>query len=239
MNLRGSLARLQKSSARFYLVLAQLFESNQLIREIWLALAQDMEQQAESLKTLPPLFWRKLGEQKKEVISAIRSCVGMEAARFQEDRSLHHCFTHALDIEEALVLKAYVPLVRHLRATRFDSTLDFYIMMKAHMARLPRIIQAFSGDPALVQRVLNLQLRFEEQVQSPWEDMLPPIAAKRKKSAARIPSDASLVRKSRRKPVSSRSGERPLPVGKPGRGLRKQAKSLTAKIEMIPRRARR
>lgn len=241
MNIKGILAGSQRSGADFYLKLAQLFESNQIIRETWIAMAQDMQLQAASLEKLPSAFWRKLREGTEPSFEPGTAFSKPQVIDIKENISLHTCFAATLDLEEPLILRAYVPLIRHLRYDFSDQALEFYIMVKAHVARLSRLIQPFAGDPSLLQRVGNLQEQFEREVQTPAiPPVLPKSVAARKKSI--VPSSPHGAKKSAepRKPSKpSESTRRTLPLAGRVKHVPKLAKSLVRKLEIPRRRARR
>jgi hypothetical protein len=223
----STLAKLQKSGAEFYLKIADRFRENSLIRETWIELAQDLEQQVASLRDLPASFWKGHEIQVKALQDAIAQCPPPRpGGNGTEPGSLHGCFTCTLDFEEPLILRAYVPLIRALRADCTNQALDFYIMVKAHVARLNRVILPFSGDPSLTQRTLNLLQAFEREVQGP-----PPLPARKPAAAAKA------VRRTRHPHKSAQ-----LRSGKAAKSLRRTkgiAKPLVQKIKLPRRRARR
>jgi hypothetical protein len=226
----GALAKLQRSGAEFYLKIAEKFRENSLIREAWITLAQDLEQQIESLRELPASFWRGHEVEVQVLQVAIAQCPPPKTGNGAEPASLHACFTHTLDFEEPLILRAYVPLIKALRADCTNQALDFYIKVKAHVARLNRIIQPFSGDPVLTQRTINLLQVFEREVQGP-----PPLPARKPVAAA-----AKSARRARHphKTAHLRSGKGAQPLGRT-KGIAKHSKPLVRKIKLPRRRARR
>jgi hypothetical protein len=230
LRLRSSLSKLQKGTARFYSQLQQRFDGNSLISESWAAMGHDLQVQAESLKKLPSSFWQSLKKQEKELIHAAESILPEDAGKLAG--SLQVCLAGTLDLEEPMILKVYAPLIRRLRSEWTERTLDFYIMVKAHIARLARLVQAYSGDPAQSQRCAVLFSNFEKDVQEPAAVILkPPKVTPRKKAATR----------QARKPVSSRRAALPA-AKKPVRSLDKlvkRAKPLVKKIEIAGRRVRR
>ncbi len=238
MSLKAAFAKVQNTGGQFYLQLAQFFEENPLIRETWNAMAQDLEQQAASLDGLPSPFWNMLKSDEKVLLDVTRECISLQTLENHEDRSLHHCYVRTLDIEEPLILRSYVPLIRLLRTEWSDHALDFYIMVKSHMARISRIIQPFSVDPVLLQRVHNLQLRFEFEVQAPViAEVEPPRKVARIKRAGS--SRPGAVQKLRKAPTASRTTKRALPLAKRAQHIVKRTKPLVHKLEISRRRARR
>lgn len=239
MSLKNAFAKVHKSGGQFYLKLAQYFEENQLIRETWAAMAQDLEQQQTSLEELSPRFWKVIKSDEEALLSALRECSAIHLLDNKEDIALHRCYSRCLDIEEPLILRTYVPLIRLLRTEWSDRALDFYIMVKSHMARISRIIQPFSVDPVLLQRVQNLQQRFEFEVQNPLirKVSLRESEGRRHKKAHR---KLVAVVKPERKLRSAASKAKPASrLGEHVKSISKRAKPLVRKIEIAPRRARR
>ncbi len=239
MNLKGFLAGSQRSGADFYLKLAQLFESNRIIRDTWLAMAHDMELQATSLENLAPAFWRSLKEGSETPFEAGPHSTLRQPIELKENVSLQLCFAATLDLEEPLILRAYVPLIRQLRHEFSDQALEFYIMVKAHVARLSRLIEPFAGDPGLLQRVADLQEQFEREVQAP-----PAVPAHQKATATGKKSAASprLAKKNAvllRPSKSSKRTPAALPLATRAKRVPKLAKTLVRKLEIPRRRARR
>jgi hypothetical protein len=238
MSLKGAFAKVQKAGAQFYLKLAEFFEENPLIRDSWVAMAQDMEQQAASLEELPRRFWSGFKKDEEALQIAVRNCLSLEAIDKKADRSLHACYIRTLNLAEPLILSAYVPLIRLLRTECFDHGLDFYVMVKSHVTRITRIIQPFSVDPLLLQRVQGLALRFELEVQAP----VIPAALPKKKLSQKKKAHAlrrAAARRLRKMIAAARAAKRPLPLRKRVPALTKRAKPLVAKLDIARRRARR
>lgn len=238
MSLKGAFAKVQNAGAQFYLKLAQFFEENPLIRESWLAMSQDMEQQADSLVELPSRFWITFKKDEEALLDAVQKCHTLEVLDKKDDRSLHSCYVRTLNLEEPLILNAYVPLIRLLRIEWSDHALDFYVMVKSHVARISRLIQPFSVDSALLQRVQNLQQRFELEVQKPAIPIVLPgkkVARKRKGHARR----QAVARKPQKVIAATRTAKRALSLRKRVQHLSKRAKPLVGKLEIARRRARR
>jgi hypothetical protein len=237
MSLKGAFAKVQNAGEQFYLKLAQLFEENPLIRESWAAMAQDMELQAAGLEGLPSRFWSTLKSDEEATLAAIRECPSPQTLDIKEDKSLHHCFICSLDIEEPLILRAYVPVIRLLRTEWSGHALDFYILVKSHLTRILRIIQPFSIDPVLHQRVQELQQRFEFEVQRPALVKAVPKQRDVRKKVGKI-SRAAAGAKSRKGKPAVRAPKRALPLAKRVQQIAKRSKPLVRKIEMTRRRAR-
>ncbi len=224
MNLEGSITELQEKIAKFYLELEQRFRENQLIRDLWSAMAHDMTQQKHSTNALPPSFWHQLRDKQHDLAEAISEC--KQASEKKGDQPLRGCFEHALSFEEGTILKIYVPIIRKLRENWTDKALDFYIIVKAHLARINRMTQAFSGDPVIIQHSNLLLERFEKEVQEPPVETVYVVH--------RVPA-AQSARKSQKKIVSKKA---PAPA-KHVKSHHGRAKPMVKKISLPRRRARR
>jgi hypothetical protein len=167
MNLQGSITELQDTIFQIYLQLEERFKENQIIRDLWTAMEHDVAQQKSSMNVLPPSFWHQLKEEMDGTIRAIAEGTKKQAVEIKEDHLLKSCLDHALSLEEPTILKIYVPIIRKLRENWTDRALDFYIMVKAHLARITRATQSFAGDPVVIQRANLLLQRFEKEVQEP------------------------------------------------------------------------
>jgi hypothetical protein len=167
MNLHGSITEFQNTVVRLYLKLEHRFKENGLIRELWSAMAHDVSQQINSLKALPPSFWNQLKKHRNGAFEAVIQGARQQVTVETEDLSLKGCFELALGLEEPTILKIYVPIIRYLRDNWTNPALDFYIMVKAHLARILRMTESFSGDPVVVQRSNLLLQSFEKEVQEP------------------------------------------------------------------------
>ena len=237
MSLHGSIAKLQSGGARLYLAIAQCFEENNLIRDIWLDMARGKEQQTASLDSLPPSFWRKLGEQEEALTEAIKSCLPLAGCSSPdaEDHGLKKCLTKTLDFEEPGILKVYAPLIRQLRTEWTDRALDLYIMIKAHVAKLLRVIQSFSGDPALLQRAGALLREFEKEVQVSDPSVIVAGASPRHKVAAQRHAKETV--KDSRRVAKAKPPSRSRSLIKRAKSISPRAKPLMKNVE-VRRRAR-
>ena len=185
MNLNGSIKRYQDTLIQLYLHFGQNFGDNQLVRGLWNAMANDISQQKDSLHTLPRSFWNQLKEVESELHEVIGSHAKTQIVDNKEDISLKYCFEQALRTEEPTILKIYAPIIRRLREGYTDRALDFYIIVKAHLTRIARMVEAFSGDPLAVQQSNLLLQSFEKEIQeSRAKDVTP----------AKKPSGARSVR---------------------------------------------
>jgi hypothetical protein len=182
MNLWGPLGRVQRSGARFYLKLAERFRENTVVRETWEAMARDLDEQAESLKGIRPAVWVALQKEEKTLLAAVEEIEAVPRAKSSnpQDWTLHTCLIRTLDFEELIALKLYAPLIYRLRS-QSGRALDFYVIVNAHLTRLARLIQPFSGDPVAIQRCADLFQRFEKEAQGP-----PPQPVVLKKKAKRV-----------------------------------------------------
>ncbi len=135
-------------------------------------------------------------------------------------------------LEEPIILKIYAPLTRRLRRAWTELALDFYVMVKAHIARVAQSVQLFSGDPALGQRCALLLQSFEKEVQEPPE--VPRIPSKKH------PKKTVTSKRSTKKPGSRhvRAAVKKVPVRSRVK-IAKRTKPLVQKIKLARRRARR
>lgn len=175
MNLHRSVTDLQKSAIQLYLKLQQRFKDNVLIRELWSSMAADLSQQKSSLKALPPSFWNQLHKKHNELLQAVVPYARLQVTDNINDLPLKSCIESALQFEEPTILKVYIPIIRSLRESLENPALDFYIMVKAHLARIARMTASFSGDPIIIQRSNLLLQTFEREVQEPPVEVIIPI----------------------------------------------------------------
>jgi hypothetical protein len=235
LQLRGPLSRLQRTTVKFYSQLQQRFAGNSLVSESWAAMGNDLTAQAESLKKLPSSFWQSLKKQEKELLHAAELILPEDTGK--PTGSLQACLVETLDLEEPMILTIYALLIRRLRVEWTERALDFYIMVKAHIARLARLIQAYSGDPALSLRCAILFHNFEKEVQEPAVIETKSSKSARKKTAHK---KAAKVKRSGAAALTRRA--RVKDTRQPARSLKKlskRAKPLVKKIEITRRRARR
>jgi hypothetical protein len=229
----GALVKLQKRGAELYVQVAQFFRENNLIHDTWMSMAQDLERQEASLRDLPSSFWVRMKTDEESLLRSIQQCaVPRPGSPAWAGRSLNECFARTLDFEEPLILRAYVPLIRTLRTDWTGHALDFYIIVKAHVARLYRIIQPTSGDSLLIQRAANLLATFEREVQLPVS-VSPTTVSPLRRSETLHGRQA----KSAKPRHESASPLRPIRERKTR--IAKRAKSLVKKLELPRRRVRR
>ena len=238
MNLHGSLTKLKKSGAQAYVVLSQRFNENILIRETFLAMARDQEQQAASLHSLPRAFWNLLKENGQEPLKSIQQFLAVKAVEIPEDGPLQQCFSLILDYEEPAILRIDAPLIRSLRNQGTDRSLDFYITVKSHLARLDRMIKAFSCDPILLRRTGTLMEDFERGVQLPDLPIEYSRSSRKRLSHTSVPSHGNARKIRPASPRPKKSIQRHS-LGKRPKSVSDRAKSLVKKIELPRRRARR
>jgi hypothetical protein len=233
MKLRGSLAKLQKAVSRFYALLQQRFEGNILVSESWASMGSDLDIQSASLKKLPPSFWQSLKKQEAELLQATQVILPEKGDRRDKvEGLLQSCFVYTLDIEEPMILRVYAPLIRRLRVEWTDRALDFYVMVKAHIARLARLVQAYSGDPLLSQRCAILFQSFEKEVQEPKVVVIPLAKPARKGLSSSHHAPRATVK---RRPRIAKAK----PPARSMKTRSSRAKPLVKKIEISRRRARR
>ncbi len=183
MNLQGSITELQDTMIQLYVDLQQRFSENQLVRDIWSSMAQDVAQQKRSMSALPHSFWIQMKDEQDPFIKEI-AAARKQIIEKKEDLSLIRCFEQAFLYEEPATLKIYVPIIRRLRENWTDRALDFYIIVKAHLARITRVTREFAGDPGILQHSNLLLQQFEKEVQEPH---IKPMARQTAKSAKPVP----------------------------------------------------
>ncbi len=238
MNLQGSVSKFLKTGSIFYKKRADCFSQNQIVRDAWLRLAEDMESQASSLKNLPPAFWKEIEADRRDLIQSVGGGFPVKGdSRPCETVPLEESIGQSLSLEEPVVLRIYAPLIHRLRTAWTSRALDFYVIVKSHVAGLMRLVLTYCGDPALIQRAASLLENFEKEAQEPEFVVKPPVTrsgvSRRHPAAARVAKPkAKTARKQSRKvprrPLASRS-----------RSVAKRAKPLVRKIRISSRRARR
>ncbi|MBN1568878.1 MAG: hypothetical protein JXA73_13600 [Acidobacteria bacterium] len=149
----------------------------------------------------------------------------------KEDQPLVSCFEHALRLEEPTILKVYAPLIRRLRENLTAPALDFYIVVKAHLARISRETKAFSGDPVLIERSDSLLQAFEKEVQEPHIEVQ--IHAGKKPQVRHMGPGKVTVKKVQKAVPKAR------PLAKRAKILHSRTKPLVKKVSIQRRRARR
>lgn len=237
MNLQGSVSRFLKTGSIFYKKRADCFSQNQIVRDAWLRLAEDMESQASSLKNLPPAFWKELEAERRELIESVSRGFPVKGdSRPCETVPLEESIGQSLSLEEPVVLRIYAPLIHRLRTAWTSRAMDFYVIVKSHVAGLMRLVQTYCGDPALIQRASSLLADFEKEAQEPEipvkqavtkaKPLRPAAAARATKPQAR--TARKQTKKTPTRPLASRS-----------RSVAKTAKPLVRKIRISSRRARR
>ncbi len=230
LSLRGSLGKLERNLAKIYSQLQERFAGNSLISGTWAAMGNDLHAQAESLRKLPHSFWESLKKQERELARAAESIVPPDAGK--EHSTFQVCLVKTLDLEEPVILKIYAPLIRSLRNDWTELAVDFYVMVKAHIVRVSRLIQSYSGDPTLSLRCATLLLNFEREVQERAEPAPAPSRSKAKKRVAA-------------KRGTKAAPKRRVPMAAKARSVRsidkivKHPKPLVKKIDISRRRARR
>jgi hypothetical protein len=232
MSLQGSISGLQETLAKLYLDISQRFSENQVIRDLWSAMAHDLSQQKHSMALLPPSFWHKLKEEQDGFPEAIAGIL-RQTIDNKIDQSLRNCFSSALFLEEPAILKIYVPMIRKMRENWTEQALDFYIMVKAHIARITRVTQAFAGDPVIIQRSSLLLQHFEKEVQEPQVVFEPPV---RNEKSDQHPQPKT---KHAAKPQKKTAAKKAPALAKRSKNHLSMTKPLAKKVSLPRRRARR
>jgi hypothetical protein len=240
MNLYVSTTELQNTLVQLYLKFEQRFSENALIRELWSGMAHDILYQMASLKSFPSSFWLQLskdqdGRMEEEILIA-----KMQIAEKPEDLPLKQCFETALLFEQPAILKIYVPIIRSLRKNWTNTALDFYIMVKAHLARITRVMESFSGDPLAIQRSNLLQQSFEKEVQTPREVMKPAEKANKNRVIHPTNEPAGKSKSASKKQVSVKPSSKVASVpAKHAKIHHSRTKPLVKKLGLQTRRAHR
>ena len=230
MNLQGSITHLQDTVTKLYVELEHRFKENQLIRDLWSAMAHDISQQKRSMSLIPPSFWHRLKAEQDGLARAISESK-RQITESETDPSLRGCFERALSLAEPTILKIYVPVIRKLRGNWIDQALDFYIMVKAHLARITRVTQMFAGDPILIQRSNLLLQSFEKDVQEP---QIVPQSQAQKSHKARVKQEKHAAKPQKKKP-----SPKPAQLAKHSKSHHSRTKPLVKKIKLAARRAHR
>jgi len=238
MNLQGSLARFLKSGSIFYRRRADCFNQNQIVRDAWLRLAQDMDLQASSLHNLPPAFRREIQTDQRDLVESVGSGFPIKGdAQPCDSVLLEESLGRSLSLEEPVVLRIYAPLIRRLRRAWTSRALDFYVIVKSHVVGLMRLVQTYCGDPALIERATILLENFEKEAQEPEFAVIPRVAGRGKsrkgRVAARGPKPKAIAARKPSRKTPSR------PMASRTRSVTKAAKPLVRKIRITSRRASR
>lgn len=242
MNLQGSITELQDTVIQLYASFEGHYRENRIIGELWNAMAQDVSKQKRSMNALPPSFWSELKKQGGGLSAGIAECTRREFPDSEEESSLRARLERALQIEEPAILSIYVPLISRLRKNWTDQALDFYIMVKAHLARIARIMEQFSGDPKTVQRAHLLLDSFEKAVQKPEKQIVEHRSVSalhaQKRPAKSKPENSHVSAKASKTPKRTKTAAAPLP--KRTKAHHGRSKPLVKKIALRARqRARR
>ncbi len=224
MNLNRSMADLQKAAIQLYLKLQQRFKDNVLIRELWSSMANDLSQQRDSLKALPSSFWNQLQKEHNELLQTVVPYAHLQVTDNIKDMPLKSCIESSLQFEEPTILKIYIPIIRSLRENHTDPALDFYIMVKAHLARIARMTASFSGDPVIIQRSSLLLQSFEREIQEPLVEVIVPIKRASARKVAK-PRKTAAKKSSKAKKPAAKKAVKPKKAAKPKKiAARKAAK---------------
>jgi hypothetical protein len=245
MSLYGSIREVQNTTEKFYLNLEQRFSENKLVKKLWSQMAQDISQQIASLHDLPQSFWAQLKKDQDELLKTIQTGIKPQNIENALGLSLSGCIESAIHSEEAIILKIYVPLIRNLRKDWTGQALDFYIMVKAHIVRIKRVAEAFSGDPVVWQYSSLLFQSFEKEVQEPEVEIIQKIkpAAKsriRRENKTKKPESTQKPKaKSVSKAKQKKSSKQSQSVIARAKRRRSPAKPIVEKSDLRRRRARR
>ena len=226
MNLSGPIAEHQNSLQRIYQKLADRFEENSIIQTLWRDMSEDVSLQIQGLRALPSSFWNQL--KKSPDIHLETAVKGYRpVAASTETVSLRESFELVLQSSEPVLLKIYARIIRLLRGTpATHQSLDFYILVKAHVARIVRSIESFAGDPILIQRAQLLLHEWEKEVQKPEPEVkvaFPPTRAQKAPAAAVKSSTAKVATKALKKTAAAAPSKTSTPKSKPSKTTTKRS----------------
>lgn len=231
LKFRVSLSKLQRAAAKYYLQLQQRFAVNGLVSEMWGSMGQDLLAQAEGIKKLPSAFWLSLQKREAELSRAAESvCTRFSA---ENDGTLTACLSRTFDLEEPIILSIYAPLIRRLRTDWTEVALDLYVLLRARIVKLARLIETYAGDPALCQRCAVLLVNLDKEVQEPREVALSRKGKTSRKSAGPVKRPVKAVIERSKLDAAEKSPARQCDR------IAKRAKPLVKKIGITRRRARR
>ncbi len=206
-------------------------------------MANDVSQQRNSLSALPRSFWKNLRGCQDELHEAIVSSSKHQHHENKGDQSLKYCFELALQLEKLTILKIYTPIIRKLRETYENQALDFYIIVKAHLARIARMIEAYSGDPIAIQNSSLLMLGFEKEIQEPRIELSrqanKALIAKAYRAKKALARKAVQTKKRSKKRPPPKEIKRAHPLAKSSKRPRERTKRLVEKVRIHRGRARR
>jgi hypothetical protein len=248
MSLSGAIVEHQNSLLQLYRKLEERFEENSIIRTMWRDMAGDVSLQIQSLKSLPPSFWNRFRNAPDDGFESAVKNMPLPSANVAET-SLRDSFEVSLRFAEPVVLKIYARLIKLLRENSTAPVLNFYILVKAFVARLVRTTESFAGDPLLIRSAQLLMMGLEKEVQEP----APEIRAQAPKAMPSkvMPSKAPPV-KTQKASVSDKTAEaRPAkgaakktppknvkpPVSKPSKAAPVKTKALAGQTPAKTRRA--
>jgi len=166
MNLSEAIVGHQNSLLQFYRNLEERFEENSIIRIFWGGMADDISQQIQCLKSLPPSLWNQFKNAPDNGFETAVKSVPSPPAEYV-NLSLRDCFEMSLHLSDTIVLKIYARIVKLLRNNSTAPALNFYILVKTYLARILRTIESVSGEPALIHRAQSLIRSLEKEVQEP------------------------------------------------------------------------
>ena len=233
MNLQGAIVEHQNSLLRFYRKLEERFEENGVIRTLWHDMAGDVSLQIQGLKSFPPSIWNQFKNAPDNGFESAVKEVKETSAADMADISLRDCFEISLRLAEPVVLKIYARLIRTLRKNSTTQVLNFYILVKAYVARLVRTTESFAGDTILIRRAQLLLAGFEKEVQEPIPEIkVPPagtLSEKTRKSSAPGKADGKAAKETKKAPPGNVKASASSPAKAVALNPKKTAASKPAK----------
>ncbi|MDR0311267.1 MAG: hypothetical protein LBJ21_06760 [Acidobacteriota bacterium] len=238
----SAIAERQNSLLQLYQKLEKRFEENNVIRTLWRDMAGDVSLQIQSLKSFPSSFWNQFKNAPDDGFESAVKSVSPPPSDVT-DISLRNSFELSLQMAEPVVLKIYARVIRLLRKNSTAPALNFYILVKAYVARLVRTTNSFAGDPLLIRRAELLMLELEREAQEPSPEIKAlasrALSAKEQKTAVskKAAADKSV------KAVKEKETEKPpsknvkADASKPVKAAPVKAKAVSKKTPAATRRA--
>ena len=234
MSLYGSIKEVQSTTEKFYLELEQRFNGNKLISELWSQMAQDVAQQIVNLRDLPKSFWPHLNKDQDRLLETIKKEINPQNIENTADLSLSDCIGIAIRSEETIILKIYVPIIRNLRRNWTGHALDFYIMVKAHIVRIKRVAEAFSGDPDVMQHSALLFQGFKKEIQEPEVEVVLKKKPARKSSSR---GEKAGKPKPKKQPESKKAESKPKKPNQKNSRSRRVKPKIEPKTKSMPKKS--
>ena len=235
MNLLGAIVEHQNSLVQLYRKLEERFEENSVVSTFWRDMSGDVSQQIQSSKSLPSSLWNQFKNAPDGGIVSVVKGVPSPPAGVSEI-SLRDAFDISLQLTEPVVLKIYARIVRLMRKNSTAPALNFYILVKAYVARLVRTVESFAGDPVLIRRAQLLLLGFEKEVQEPDPEIRYSTPRPLPASARKAPVTGKASAVESKKPTKIHPEKAKAAGSKPAKTTQVKIKTLPAKKPVTTKR---